>query len=75
MRNYMKHFLKKRTKRRKTGYKTYRTMFEAIKKKTKKKLLLTKIIEHKGDARKTWNFMKKLVGKTRKSELHLLSCL
>ena len=71
----MNNFFKKRTKRRKTRFKTYRTMFEAIKQKSKKKLLLIKIIEHKGDARKTWNFMKKLVVKTRKSELHLLSCL
>ena len=36
-----------------------------------KKLLLTKNNEYKDNAKNTWNVMKELIGKTRKSEPHL----
>ena len=46
-------------------------MFESIKHKSKKSYYSQKIIEYKNNAKKTWNVMKELIGKTRKSEPHL----
>ena len=46
-------------------------MFESIKHKSKKSYYSQKIIEYKDNAKKTWNVMKELIGKTRKSEPHL----
>ena len=64
-------FLKKRTKQSETEYKVYKNMFESIKHKSKKSYDSQKIIEYKDNAKKTWNVMKELIGKTRKSEPHL----
>ena len=65
------NFLKKRTKQSETEYKVYKNMFESIKHKSKKSYYSQKIIEYKDNAKKTWNVMKELIGKTRKSEPHL----
>ena len=65
------NFLKKRTKQSETEYKVYKNMLESIKHKSKKSCYSQKIIEYKDNAKKTWNVMKELIGKTRKSESHL----
>ena len=46
-------------------------MFESIKHKSKKGSHSQKLNEYKDSAKKTWNVMKELIGKTRKSETHL----
>ena len=63
--------MKKRTKQSETEYKVYKNMFESIKHKSKKSCYSQKIIEYKDNAKKTWNVMKELIGKTRKSEPHV----
>ena len=44
--------MRKRTKQSETEYKVYKNMFESIKHKSKRKLLLTKKIEYKDNAKK-----------------------
>ena len=50
-------------------------MFEPIKHKSKKSYYSQKIVEYKDNAKKSWNVMKELVGKTRKSEPDLTGWL
>ena len=63
--------LKKRTKQSETEYKVCKSMFQSIRHKSKKSYYSQKIIEYKDNTKKTWNVMKELIGKTRKSEPHL----
>ena len=44
-------------------YKSYKNLFESLKKKAKKKYYSEKISKYKHDAKKTWSIMKELVGK------------
>ena len=67
----IRKILEKRTKQSETEYKVYKNIFESIKHKSKKSFYSQKIIEYKDNAKKTWNVMKELIGKTRKSEPHL----
>ena len=53
-------------------YKTYKNLFETIKRKSKKNYYTEKIPSFKGNAKKTWKTMKELTGKAKmnkKSEL------
>ena len=45
------------------AYKSYKNLFESLKKKAKKKYYSEKISKYKHDAKKTWSIMKELVGK------------
>ena len=44
-------------------YKSYKNLFEGLKKKAKKKYYSEKISKYKHDAKKTWSIMKELIGK------------
>ena len=44
-------------------HKTYKNLFQTIKKRSKKKLYSEKLWKFKGDARKTWSVMKEIPGK------------
>ena len=44
-------------------YKSYKNLFESLKKKAKKKYYSEKISKYKHDAKKTWSIMKELIGK------------
>ena len=56
-------FLKNRTPQNKETYKTYKNLFETIKKRSKKKFYSEKLRKFKGDAKKIWSIMKELLGK------------
>ena len=45
------------------AYKSYKNLFEGLKKKAKKKYYSEKISKYKHDAKKTWSIMKELIGK------------
>ena len=45
------------------AYKSYKNLFESLKKKAKKKYYSEKISKYKHDAKKTWSIMKELIGK------------
>ena len=55
-------FLKHRTRETELAYKSYKNLFESIKKKAKKKHYSEKISKYKHDAKKTWSIMKELIG-------------
>ena len=61
-RHYEK-FLKNRTPKNEETYKTYKNLFETIKKRSKKNFYSEKLRKFKGDARKTWGVMKEILGK------------
>ena len=46
-------------------YKTYQSLFETIKRKSKKNYYSEKILSFKGDAKNTWKTMKDLIGKAK----------
>ena len=51
-------------------HKTYKNLFETIKRRSKKKFYLEKLQKFKGDAKKTWSVMKEILGKcTTKSSI------
>ena len=56
-------FLKHRTRETELAYKSYKNLFESLKKKAKKKYYSEKISKYKHDAKKTWSIMKELIGK------------
>ena len=45
------------------AYKSYKNLFESLKKKAKKKYYSEKISKYKHDTEKTWSIMKELIGK------------
>ena len=55
-------FLKNRTPKSEETYKTYKNLFETIKKRSKKKFYSEKRQKFKGDAKKTWSVMKEILG-------------
>ena len=57
------NFLNKWTPKNEETYKTFKNLFETIKKRSKKKLQSEKLQEFKGDARKTWGVMNEILGK------------
>ena len=60
-------FLKTRTAKSEAEYKTYKNMFETIKRKSRRNYYSQKILEHKNNAKKSRNIMKEVIGKTNKS--------
>ena len=56
-------FLKNRTFKNEETYKTYKNLFETIKRRSKKKFYSEKLQKFKGDAKKTWSVMKEILGK------------
>ena len=56
-------FLKNRTPKNEETYKTYKNLFETIKRRSKKKFYSENLQKFKGDAKKTWSVMKKILGK------------
>ena len=56
-------FLKHRTRETELAYKSYKNLFESLKKRAKKKYYSEKISKYKHDAKKTWSIMKELIGK------------
>ena len=56
-------YLKNRNPQNLATYKTYKNLFETIKRKSKKNYHSEKILSFKGDAKKTWKTMKDLIGK------------
>ena len=62
----MKKFLKTETAKSEAEYKTYKNMFETIKCKSKRNYYSQNILEYKNNAKKAWNIMKEVIGKTNK---------
>ena len=60
--NSKKNFLKHRTRETELAYKSYKNLFESLKKKAKKKYYSEKISKYKHDAKKSWSIMKELIG-------------
>ena len=56
-------FLKIRTPKNEETYKTYKNLFETIKRRSKKILLRKTAKVAKGVAKKTWSVMKEILGK------------
>ena len=56
-------FLKNRTPKNEETHKTYKNLFETIKKRSKKKFYSEKLWKFKGDAEKTGSVMKEILGK------------
>ena len=61
-------YLKNRNPQNLATYKTYKNLFETIKRKSKKNYYSEKILSFKGDAKKTWKTMKELIGKAKMNE-------
>ena len=55
-------FLKHRAPINEANYKAYKSLFQTIKRKSKKRFYSEKLIEFQDDAKKTWCIMKKLIG-------------
>ena len=58
-------FLKNRNPEKELNYKQYKTLFESLKKKSKKNYYLDLIDSHKYNIKKTWNIMKEIIGNKR----------
>ena len=58
-------------KKKKRLYKSYKSLFESVKRKSKKIYYSSKILDFKNNAKKTWGVMKELIGKTRNTESSL----
>ena len=59
------NFLKNRNPEKELNYKQYKTLFESLKKKSKKNYYSGLIDSHKYNIKKTWNIMKKIIGNKR----------
>ena len=55
--------MKNRTPKNEETYKSYKSLFETIKRRSKKKFYSEKLQKFKGDAKKTWSVMKEILGK------------
>ena len=54
-------------------YKSYKNLFESIKRKSKKSYCSKKMLQYKNNMEKTWSIMKEIIGKMHqhnKSKLH-----
>ena len=58
-------FLKKRNAFNETAYKTFKNLFEAVKRKSKKNHYSQEILQFKYDIKNRWNVMKKIIGKAK----------
>ena len=59
------YFLKNRNPEKELNYKQYKTLFESLKKKSKKNYYSDLIDSHKYNIKKTWNIMKEIIGNKR----------
>ena len=64
-------FLKNRNEKNEKLYKSYKSLFESIKHKSKRIYHSSKILEIKNNAKKIWGVMKELIGKARNTESSL----
>ena len=55
-------FLKNRNPEKELNYKHYKTLFESLKKKSKKNYYSDLIDSHKYSIKKMWNIMKEIIG-------------
>ena len=60
--------MKKRNAVNETAYKTYKNLFQAIKRKSQKNHYSQKILQFKYDIKKRWNVMKEIIGKAKYSQ-------
>ena len=58
-------FLKNRSIQNEKIYKNYRKLFETITTKSKRKYYSEKLLQFQGDAKKTWQIMKEVIGKSK----------
>ena len=58
-------FLKNRTTENESIYKTYKNLFETIKRKSKKNYYSELLLKYRNDAKRTWNVMKNIIGKSK----------
>ena len=63
--------LKNRTPKNEKTYKTYKNLFETIKRRSKKTFYSEKLQKFKDDAKKAWSVMKEILGKTTRKSLTL----
>ena len=63
--------LKNRNEKNEKLYKSYKSLFESVKRKSKRIYYSSKTLEFKNNAKKTWGVMKELIGKARNSESSL----
>ena len=64
-------FLKNRNEKNEKLCRSYKSLFESIKRKFKKTYYSSKILQFKNNAKKTWGVMKELRGKIRNAESSL----
>ena len=50
------------------NYKNYRRLFESVKRKSEKKVYSKQLTQLQGDAKKTWQITKEVIGKARKTQ-------
>ena len=59
------HFLKDKNPEKELNYKQYKTLFESLKKKSKKNYYSDFIDSYKYNIKKTWDVMKEIIGDKR----------
>ena len=64
-------FLKNRNEKNEKFDKSYKSLFESVKRKSKRIYYSSKILEFKNNAKKIWGFMKELIGIIRNTESSL----
>ena len=64
-------FLKNRNEKNEKLYKSYKSLFESVKRKSRRIYYSTKILEFRNNAKKTCDVMKELIGKARNTESSL----
>ena len=64
-------FLKNRNEKNEKLYKSYKSLFESVKRKSKRIYYSSKILQFKNNAKKTWSVMKELIGKARNTKSSL----
>ena len=65
------NFLKKKTENAENEYKSYKNVFEKLKKKAKQAHYLNLLNKHKNNSKMTWQIMKELTGKTKHNSCNL----
>ena len=57
----MKNFWKKRTSRNESIYKSYKSLFESLKKKSKKNYYTRRLENYQNDIKKSWDVIKEII--------------
>ena len=65
------NFIQNRNEKNTKLYKSYKSLFESVKRKSKRIYYSSKTLEFKNNAKKTWSVMKELIGKARNTESSL----